>query len=142
MTGFKFVFLRTARSFYKLLWYLRTYESSFRKVTKTYLTKSVRKYTSPCFIFSSYTTFFVIQTWNFFWWYIATSWTLFDILMYILSKCSFRSDEPPKFNQGLKSFNKDISGTVSQILKIQPHSRLQIQFSNFYFVQIYHIFTF
>ena len=37
--------------------------------------------------------------------------------------------EPPKFNQGLKSFNKDISRTVGQILKIRPHSRLQIQFS-------------
>ena len=37
--------------------------------------------------------------------------------------------EPPKFNQGLKSFNKDISRTVGQILKIRPHSRLQVQFS-------------
>ena len=26
--------------------------------------------------------------------------------------------EPPKFNQGSKSFNKDISRTISQILKI------------------------
>ena len=30
---------------------------------------------------------------------------------------------------GLKSFNKDISRTVGQILKIRPHSRLPIQFS-------------
>ena len=37
--------------------------------------------------------------------------------------------EPPKFNQGLKSFNKDISRTVGQILKIRPPSILQIQFS-------------
>ena len=37
--------------------------------------------------------------------------------------------EPPKFNQGLKSFNKDISRTVGQILKIRPLSTLQIQFS-------------
>ena len=37
--------------------------------------------------------------------------------------------EPQKFNQGLRSFNKDISRTVGQILKIRPHSRLQIQFS-------------
>ena len=51
--------------------------------------------------------------------------------------------EPPKFNQGFKSFNKDISKTVGQILKIRPPSILQIQFSiTFYFMQIYHIFTF
>ena len=37
--------------------------------------------------------------------------------------------ELPKFNQGLKSFNKDISRTVGQILKIRPPSILQIQFS-------------
>ena len=37
--------------------------------------------------------------------------------------------EPPKFNQGFPSLNKDISRTVSQILKIRPLSRLQIQFS-------------
>ena len=34
--------------------------------------------------------------------------------------------EPPKFNQGFASLNKDISRTVSRILKIRPHSRLQI----------------
>ena len=34
--------------------------------------------------------------------------------------------KPPKFNQGFTSLNKDISRTVSRILKIRPHSRLQI----------------
>ena len=37
--------------------------------------------------------------------------------------------EPPKFNQGFKSLNKDISRTVSRILKNRPYSRFQIQFS-------------
>ena len=48
--------------------------------------------------------------------------------------------EPPKFNQGLKSFNKDISRTVGQILKIQPHSRLQIQFSITFILCKFNIF--
>ena len=37
--------------------------------------------------------------------------------------------EPPKFNQGFWSLNKDISRTVIWILKIRPYTRLQIQFS-------------
>ena len=34
--------------------------------------------------------------------------------------------EPPKFNQAFEYSNKDISRTVSRILKIRPHSRLEI----------------
>merc|ERR1712235_162952 len=48
--------------------------------------------------------------------------------------------EPPKFNQGFKSLNKDISRTVSQILKIRPYSRLQIKFSTTFILCKYTIF--
>ena len=48
--------------------------------------------------------------------------------------------EPPKFNQGFISLNKDISRTVSQILKIRPHSRLQIKFSTTFILCKYTIF--
>ena len=37
--------------------------------------------------------------------------------------------ETPKFNKSFLSLDKDISSTISWILKIWPHSRLQIQFS-------------
>ena len=48
--------------------------------------------------------------------------------------------EPPKFNQGFISLNKDISRTVSQILKIRPYSRLQIKFSTTFILCKYTIF--
>ena len=73
--------------------------------------------------------FFEIQTWNFKWWFIATFSTIFNLSV------PSGPFEPPKFHQGFKSLNKDISRAVSQIWKIWPHSRLLIQFSMITFIK-------